>query len=65
MKPELKYENGKLVAKASVGVDTDKDGQMSVGAEVTLFVDAQEAVAEILKQGIPQWMKDLLEKAKV
>lgn len=62
MKPELTYENGMLVAKAQVGVDTDKDGQMSAGAEVKMFIDAKEAFSEIIKQEIPQWMKDLLAK---
>lgn len=62
MKPELKYENGKLIAKASVGIDTDKDGEMSAGMSAEMFIDAKEAVAEIVKQGIPQWMKDLLAK---
>lgn len=62
MKPELKYENGKLIAKGSVGIDTDKDGEFSVGLSAEMFIDAKEAVAEIIKAGIPQWMKDLLEK---
>lgn len=60
MKPEIKYENGMLVAKAQVGVDTDRDGIMSAGAKVELFIDAKEAVNEIIKQEIPQWLKDLL-----
>ncbi len=62
MKPELKYENGKLIAKASAGVDSDKDGQLAAGVEVVLFVDAQEAVAEIIKQEIPEWLKALIAK---
>jgi len=60
MKPELKYENGKLVAKAAVGVDTDKDGQNAIGAEVVVYVDAKEAVAEIIKSGAPDWLKAML-----
>lgn len=64
MKPELKYENGKLLAKAEVGVDTDKDGQNSVGAKVEIYIDAKEAVAEIIKSGVPEWMKDMLPKAE-
>lgn len=63
MKPELKYENGKLVAKADIGIDTDKDGQNAVGLQAMIYIDAQEAVAEILKQGVPEWLKGLIEKA--
>lgn len=64
MKPELKYEGGKLIASASVGVDSDKDGQQSAGVEVKMFIDAQEAVAEIIKQEVPAWLKDLVAKAQ-
>lgn len=62
MTPELKYEEGKLIAKVSVGLDTDKDGVKSVGADVVIFIDAKEAFSEIIKQEIPQWLKDLLSK---
>ena len=64
MKPQLKYENGKLLAMAEVGVDTDKDGQSAVGAKVEIYVDAKEAVAEIIKSGVPQWLKDMLPKGE-
>ena len=64
MKPQLKYENGKLLAMADVGVDTDKDGQNAVGAKVEIYVDAKEAVAEIIKSGVPQWLKDMLPKGE-
>ena len=59
-KPTLKYENGKLKAAAAVGVDKDKDGEMSVSLKVELEIDAMEAVTEIMKDGAPQWLKDLL-----
>jgi hypothetical protein len=62
MKPELKYENGLLIAKAFTGVDADKDGIHSVKAEVILTIDAKEAVTEILKNEIPQWFNDLVYK---
>jgi hypothetical protein len=62
MKPELKFEGGLLIAKAMTGVDADKDGQHSIKAEVVLTIDAKEAVSEIIKNEIPQWLKDLLEK---
>jgi ubiquinone biosynthesis protein Coq4 len=62
MKPELKFENGLLVAKAVTGVDTDKDGEMAIKAEVVITIDAKEAVAEIVKSGVPQWLKDLIAK---
>jgi hypothetical protein len=62
MKPELKYENGLLIAKAFTGVDGDKDGVYSVKAEVVLTIDAKEAVTEILKNEVPQWLNDLIAK---
>ena len=65
MKPTLTYEDGKLMAQGAVGIDTDKDGEFAVGLEAKMYIDAQEAVAEIIKSGIPQWMKDLLAKAGV
>lgn len=59
-KPTLKYENGKLKAVASVGIDKDKDGSNSVSLKAELEIDAIEAVNEIIKDGAPQWLKDLL-----
>lgn len=61
-KPILKYESGKLKALASVGLDTDKDGVQAVSLKVELEIDALEAVNEIIKDGAPQWLKDLLAK---
>lgn len=59
-KPTLKYEGGKLKAAASVGVDKDHDGAKSVSLKVELEIDAMEAVNEIVKDGAPQWLKDLV-----
>jgi hypothetical protein len=59
-KPQLKYENGKLIAKAEVGIDGDKDGKNSVSLKAELEIDAFEAVNEIIKDGAPQWLKDLI-----
>lgn len=61
-KPELKYDQGKLIAKGSLGIDTDGDGQNSVALSIALEIDAKEAVSEIVKSGVPQWLKDLLPK---
>lgn len=60
MKPTLKYENGKLKAVAEVGIDKDNDGLNSVSLRAELEIDAMEAVNEIVKDGAPQWLKDLL-----
>lgn len=60
MKPEIKYEDGKIVATASVAVDADKDGKPSVSASVVVEIDAMEAVNEIIKKEIPEWLKNLL-----
>lgn len=59
-KPKLKYENGKLIANASVGVDGDKDGINSVSLKAELEINAMEAVNEIIKDGVPEWLKNLL-----
>ena len=61
-KPSLKYEDGKLKAAASVGIDVDKDGIQSVSLKAELEINAMEAVNEIIKDGVPQWLKDLLGK---
>lgn len=60
MKPELKYENGMLKATVIGGLDTDADGILSAGAKVEMFIDAQEAVNEIVKQEVPAWLKELI-----
>ena len=60
MKPELKYEAGKLIAKASVGVDTDKDGVEAIKASIEVEIDAMEAVGEMIKNEVPEWLKSLL-----
>lgn len=60
MKPEIKYENGKIVAKASTMVDTDKDGQAAITASVVVEIDAAEAVGEIIKNEVPEWLKKLI-----
>ena len=59
-KPILKYENGKLKAMASIGIDGDKDEKNSVSLKAELEIDAFEAVNEIVKDGAPQWLKDLI-----
>lgn len=60
MKPELKYENGKLMVKAAVGVDADKDAVNSVELALEISIDAMEAVNEMIKGEVPQWLKDLV-----
>jgi hypothetical protein len=59
-KPTLKYEDGKLKASASIGIDGDKDQKNSVSLKAELEIDAMEAVNEIVKDGAPQWLKDLI-----
>lgn len=59
-KPKLKYEDGKLKASASVGLDTDKDGVNAVAASLVVEIDAKEAVSEIVKDKVPEWLKELL-----
>lgn len=65
MKPEIKYEDGKIKAKASVQVDTDKDGVPSLIASVEVEINAMEAVNEIVKDKVPQWLKDLIGKKEL
>ena len=59
-KPKLKYENGKLVVEAAVGVDTDHDGKQAVSLKVNLEIDAMEAVGEIVKDKVPDWLKEII-----
>lgn len=59
-KPQLKYEDGKLKASASVGIDKDKDGIQSVSLKAELEINAMEAVGEIIKDGVPDWLKKML-----
>lgn len=59
-KPTLKYADGKLIASAEIGLDLDHDGKNSVGASINVEIDAMEAVGEIVKDGAPQWLKDLI-----
>jgi hypothetical protein len=61
-KPKLKYENGNIVAEASVQLDTDKDGKPAIKLSAVLEIDAMEAVNEIVKEKVPQWLKDLVAK---
>jgi len=60
MKPEIKYENGKIVARAGAQVDTDKDGQPALTATIVVEIDAMEAVSEIVKNEVPEWLKNLI-----
>lgn len=55
VKPELKLEGKVLSVKGSVGFDSDGDGKMSAGMEAKLFVDGEEALNEMFKDGIPDW----------
>lgn len=64
MKPELKYEEGKLKVKIEVGVDSDKDGILAAGLASEFFIDAKEALNEIFKSGIPDWAKKIIEKTQ-
>jgi hypothetical protein len=61
-KPQIKYEDGKLIVNAEVGVDTDHDGKNAVGLKAELHIDAMEAVGEIVKNEVPEWLKALINK---
>lgn len=60
MKPTIKYEGGKILAHGSTALDTDKDGQNAVSVKVEVEIDAMEAVSEIIKNEVPEWLKTLL-----
>ncbi len=62
VEPKLKYENGKLVAQVAVNFDGDGDGLPSVSFNSSLALDAKEAVTEIVKDGVPSWLQELLDK---
>ena len=55
-KPQIKYADGKLIVNAEVGVDTDKDGKNAVSLKAELEIDAMEAVGEIVKDKVPEWL---------
>lgn len=59
-KPVLKYVDGKLVIMGAFSVDADKDLKPSAKISLALELDAIEAVGEIVKNEIPQWLKDLI-----
>jgi hypothetical protein len=61
MQPSLIYSNGKLIAKAGGQVDKDNDGIASVKAEISIEINAMEAVNEIVKDGVPEWLSNLLQ----
>lgn len=64
MKPEIKFENGKIKAVAQAGLDKDQDGVQSVALKVELEIDAVEAITEIVKKDVP-FLKDILAKLGV
>lgn len=64
MKPEIKYEEGKFKLKLIQGIDADKDAVYSAGVNLEVFIDAQEALNELFKAGIPDWAKKIIEKAQ-
>lgn len=60
MQKSMKHEDGKLKIQVSDGVDMDKDGVQSVSTAFSIEINAVEAVNEIVKDGAPQWLKDLV-----
>ncbi len=67
MKPSVEMKDGKLVATAQTQVDSDGDGKAALSAKVEIEIDPIEAVNEIVKNEVPQWLKDLIasKEAKV
>jgi hypothetical protein len=61
-KPSLKYVDGNIVATMSVGLDMDQDQVNSVTAEIDVKINAMEAVSEVIKDGVPEWLTNLLSK---
>lgn len=64
VKPEVKFEQGKLLIKAEHAVDTDGDGKPSAEVSVGLKLDAAEVVSEIAKKDLP-WLEALIAQLKV
>ncbi len=60
MKPQIKYEGGKIFAQGIAALDSDKDGKAAVTIAVEVQIDAMEAVSEIIKNEVPEWLKTLL-----
>ena len=64
MENKLKFENGKLIAPLSYGLDSDKDGVKSVLLEASLTIDAVEAVTEIWKNA-PEFLLQIVANLQV
>lgn len=61
VKPEMKFENGKIVVSVSAQLDTDKDGVPSAETSLVQKIDLAEAVNEAFKTDA-QWVIDLVGK---
>lgn len=55
----FKFENGKLIVSALVGLDSDKDGVKSVDLKVDVALDAAEAINEIFKKDVA-WLNTII-----
>lgn len=64
-KPVITNENGVMKLVYALGVDANKDGQMSVSASLVITLDQKEVVEEAMgkllaNSNLPQWIKDLI-----
>lgn len=63
MKPEVKFENGKLSIAVAYTVDADADGKASAELALQAKLDAAEIVSEIAKKDMT-WLENLLAQLK-
>ncbi len=52
-KPEISMENGMLLVKAGIAIDSDKDGVAAGKVQLAVELNAAEVVAEIAKKDMP------------
>jgi len=59
MKPEIKFEEGKLKVAAAYAVNTDGDEKVAANIAVQVELDAAEIISEIAKKDYP-WLEAIL-----
>lgn len=60
----MEFKDGKLLASGDMGIDGNKDGEMSMKVAAQVEIDAAEAIEEIARKDMP-WLKALLSKLGV
>jgi hypothetical protein len=62
-KPEIKFEDGKLILKAGYAIDADQDQKAAAKIDLVVELDPAEIVSEIAKKDLG-WLDALIAKIK-